>query len=623
MDYFVPFRNYFCTNTNIIALDLSHNLAMPDPGHEYQRRLESRRVRLQQKTAEDARLSYARLATFVAGMAIAGIAARTGLSWWWILPVVAAFLWLLRRHDAVIEARVQAERAVGFYERGVARLQDTWAGQGQPGDRFADTDHPYAADLDLFGHGSLFQLLSIARTRAGEEQLAGWLKAPASPDAIRERQEAITELAALPDLREAVALAGIDAAVGVHSDPLLVWAEQPPQLTGKWQRPAAIVLTAASIAAAAFWMQGGTGTPLFVAVVAGVALFAAHRRRIHRLLEASNLWSRDLDVFAHVLVHLERAQFVSGPLERLRQRLDTNGAPPSSAIRQLHRLAEMHDWQHNLLFAIVATPLLWDVHIAFAMESWRRRFGSRVRVWLESVGEFEALSSLATYRFEHPDDAMPVILDSAEGAVFDGVGLGHPLLPTSRMVRNDVALGKDVLMLIVSGSNMSGKSTLLRTVGVNVVLALAGAPARATALRVTPVVLGATLRIQDSLQQGRSRFYAEISRIRELADLARSRPPLLFLLDELFHGTNSHDRLVGAAGVLRSLLDRGAVGLITTHDLALTAIAAELPGAINVHFEDRFDAAEIGFDYRMKPGPVTRSNAVALMRAVGLDVPLP
>ena len=189
------------------------------------------------------------------------------------------------------------------------------------------------------------------------------------------------------------------------------------------------------------------------------------------------------------------------------------------------------------------------------------------------------------------------------------------------MVPNGIRLWGHTRLLVVSGSNMSGKSTLLRTVGINTVLALAGAPVRAARLRMTPLALGATLRIQDSLQEGRSRFFAEITRIRELADRARGPVPLLFLLDELFHGTNSHDRLVGASGILRSLLDRGAIGLITTHDLALTAIADDLaPRAANVHFEDQIEGGEIRFDYRMKPGPVTRSNAIALMRAVGLDV---
>jgi DNA mismatch repair ATPase MutS len=207
-------------------------------------------------------------------------------------------------------------------------------------------------------------------------------------------------------------------------------------------------------------------------------------------------------------------------------------------------------------------------------------------------------------------------------AEYDGVGLGHPLIPAARLVRNDVRLDSTTRLLVISGSNMSGKSTMLRTVGINTVMALAGAPVRAKTLRLTSVQLGGTLRIQDSLQEGRSRFYAEISRVRALTDLADGPRPLLFLLDELFHGTNSHDRVVGAAGVLRALIDKGAAGLITTHDLAVTKVAEALaPRAVNVHFDDRFEGGEITFDYRMKPGPVTHSNAVALMRAVGLNVP--
>jgi DNA mismatch repair ATPase MutS len=231
------------------------------------------------------------------------------------------------------------------------------------------------------------------------------------------------------------------------------------------------------------------------------------------------------------------------------------------------------------------------------------------------------LSALATYAFERPADPFPDIVDA--GPLFDADAVAHPLIPDGVSVPNDVRLGSShPHALVVSGSNMSGKSTLLRTVGINAVLALAGAPVRAASLRMSPLALGATLRIQDSLLEGRSRFYAEITRIRELADLAAGSIPLLFLLDELFHGTNSHDRLAGASGVLRSLLDRGAIGLITTHDLAVTAVADALAArAANVHFEDWFDGTEMRFDYLMKPGPVTHSNALALMRAVGLEVP--
>jgi DNA mismatch repair ATPase MutS len=262
----------------------------------------------------------------------------------------------------------------------------------------------------------------------------------------------------------------------------------------------------------------------------------------------------------------------------------------------------------------------WPLHLASAIEAWRREFGPKVLAWLSAVAEYEALSSLGAYAYEHPEDPFPSFIEHGP-ARFEGSRLGHPLVPAARMVRNDVLLTDTVRLLIVSGSNMSGKSTLLRTVGVNAVLAMAGAPVRAAALALTPLDVGATLHVHDSLQAGRSRFFAEISRIRQIADLVGRRPGPLFLLDELFQGTNSHDRRIGAEALLRSLIDRGAIGLTTTHDLALTNIADASEGrAVNVHFEDQLKDGQLVFDYRMKPGPVTHSNALALMKAVGLPV---
>ncbi|MSO81761.1 MAG: DNA mismatch repair protein MutS [Acidobacteria bacterium] len=564
--------------------------------------------------------SQARLVTFLAGAALFALWWRgTAAAVWLALPLVL-FAVLLQRHDRVIRELRAAGRSILFYERGLGRIEDRWAGTGEAGERFHDEHHLYANDLDLFGRGSLFELLSIARTRAGEERLADWLRQPASVDEVRARQEAVEELAPALDLREAVALAGADVRAGVDSDALVRWAEGAPGLGGRWRRGAAGLLTAGAIGTAAYGALAGDYGYLIAVLLVEAAFSIPHRRRVQQALHAAGAPARDLDVLAHVLDRLEREDFKAPRLTALRHQLDTPAAVPTSgAIRRLHWLVELHDWQHNQFFAPVAAALLWGTHLAWAIERWRRLHGSQVRTWLRTVGDFEALSSLSAYRYEHPGDVWPEFI--TEGASFDGEAVGHPLLPSARMVPNTIRLRGDARLLVVSGSNMSGKSTLLRTVGINAVLALAGAPVRAASLRMTPLAIGATLRIQDSLQEGRSRFFAEITRIRALADTSRGRLPLLFLLDELFHGTNSHDRLVGASGVLRSLLDRGAIGLITTHDLALTAIADDLaPRAANVHFEDRFEGGEIRFDYRMKPGPVTRSNAIALMRAVGLEV---
>jgi len=595
---------------------------MHAPADEYRARLSARRATHARLSRIDEQFSYARLAVFAAVVVLIVGAWRGWVAPWWIALPVVGFVALVVRHDAVIRRRDAAARAIAFYDRGLARIEDRWAGGGEPGERFRNPEHLYANDLDLFGPASLFELLSIARTRAGEDTLAAWLLAPAEPEEIRARQQATGDLTTRLDLREALSLAGTDVRAAVHTEALVAWAEAAPLLGGAWRRPLAVMLTLAAIATAALWISTGNSAPFVTVAMAEIAFSWPLRERILKALHGADGAARDLDVLAVVLTTLERETFDAPRLASLQGRL-THG---SAFIHRLHWFVELHAWQHNAIFAVLAAPLLWGTHLALAIEAWRRVHGRHVRDWLMISGEFEALASLSAYRYEHPADPFPDI-DAAGGrhATYDGEALGHPLLSAARMVPNDASLGGagGPQLLVVSGSNMSGKSTLLRTVGINAVLAFAGAPVRARRLRISPLRIGATLRIQDSLQEGRSRFYAEISRIRALADLAAGPVPLLFLLDELLHGTNSHDRAVGAAGILGVLLDRGAIGLITTHDLALTDVAARLGSrASNVHFEDRFEAGEIVFDYVMKPGPVTRSNAIALMRAVGLDVPL-
>jgi hypothetical protein len=591
------------------------------PAEEYVARAAARQATLDALNHHDLRISHLRIATFAAFVALGFFGFRGMVSYWWMAAPIVAFVFLVKRHDQVLRARDRAARAVQFHERGMARLEDRWMGGGETGERFADDTHLYANDLDLFGTASLFELLSIARTHSGEETLAAWLKAPASRGEILARHDAVRELTPLLDLRETLALAGEGVRAGVHTEALVAWSVRPSPLAPPLLRWIAGVLSLAGIVGLGA-LAAGTFTPLLLALILQGVLRSRQRPQLDAVLHSAVGYVRDLAILRDLLAGLERERFTCPRLNAIQQRINSGTIPGSIAIRRLERLVEMHDWEHNIVFVLIAAPLLWSTHIGWMVEDWRRRHGRDVRTWLEAVGELEALSSLATYTFEHPGDPFPTFLpdDQADAAQLDGVALGHPLLPAARMIRNDVRLSGTDRLLVVSGSNMSGKSTLLRTVGINVVLALAGAPVRAASLMLSPLRIGATLRIQDSLLEGRSRFYAEITRIRAIVDTARDRP-LLFLLDELFHGTNSHDRFIGATGVLRSLLDLGAIGLITTHDLALTAIASELaPRAANVHFEDRFDGGAMSFDYRMKPGPVTRSNALALMRAVGLDV---
>jgi len=566
-------------------------------------------------------LADARLIVFGAGAVVAWLAFREGtLSPGWLAIPTSLFLILLFVHERARRATRRADRAVDFYEKGVGRLEGRWSGTGEPGTRFLDPEHPYAADLDLFGVGSLFELLSTARTKAGEDALAAWLMAPAPLDEIRARQAAIAELRPRIDLREDLAILGADVRAGIDPDALADWGASPRVLSGRAIPMVGAFLSALAVAGLIGWAFFEAGpSPFFLAVIVLGAFAVWLGRRVRRVLAAVERRASDLRLLAGLLARLEREPCEAPRLRGLQEALTSEGGTASNRISKLAKLVHLVDTMKNQLFAPLGAILLWSTQLAFAIEAWRASSGRAIADWLAAAGSFEALCSLASYSYENPGDPFPEL--EADGPLFIAEGVGHPLISPGRCVSNDLSLGGPLRVLVVSGSNMSGKSTLLRTVGINAVLALAGAPVRAHRLRISPMAIGATLRIQDSLQAGRSRFFAEITRLRQLVDLAKGPLPLLFLLDEILNGTNSHDRRVGAESLLRGLIGLGAVGLVTTHDLALAEIADGIEaGAENVHFADHFEDGTMHFDHRMRPGVVRHSNALALMRAVGLDV---
>ncbi len=589
--------------------------------HEYPARLALRRAERDTLARQDSRLADTRLYVVIA----AGVAAYLafGRHWftpWALLLFALAFIALMVRHERVAAKLARAKRRVAFYEQGVARLEDRWQGQGTPGTRFLDPKHPYAIDLDLFGAGSLFELLCTARTSLGEDCLASWLLAPAAPSALRARQAAVVELAPRLDLREELALLGEDVRGKINPDALAAWGEAPARLASQTRRRAALGLSIGTLLAGIAWGLGLGALPFYAFTVLGRVFDWPLRGPVKQVLRDLDGPLRDLGLLSQMLARLERETFESPRLQELQRLLRTGGDPPSIQIARLQTLAGSLEVARNQFLALPAALVLWTTQYAFAIEAWRASNGPALRGWLDALGEFEALNALAGYAYERPADPLPDVADS--GALFEAEALVHPLLPAALAVPNDVTLDvARTALLVVSGSNMSGKSTLLRAIGVNAVLAFAGAPVRARALRLTPLRLGASLRTQDSLQGGISRFYAEILRLRQIAGLSESAPPSLFLIDEILHGTNSHDRRLGTEAVARALVRRGALGLITTHDLAL-AVLAEDPAlrAENVHFEDQMTEGRMTFDYRLRPGVVTQSNAIALMRAVGLEV---
>ena len=608
-----------------------------DPRADYARHLESRRSSLVEAIRQHVKFGNLRAAVFLASLA----AAYAAFSWdlfsgWWLLAFVAAFYWAGAQLERAINARARLGRSVQFYERALARLDGRWAGTGgETGDRFLHDEHLYARDLDLFGESSLFELLSSARTRIGEETLAAWLKAPAEPPVVRARQEAVVELAPRTDLREDLAVLGESLRTGVNAEALAAWGEHPPRLASPripawiWALSGAGALAAAGALA---WLAASfdvltidvemlSGLRAYILITYAVCLAVLWRFRASTALILNDVEeaAHDLGLLSSVVGRLETERFSAARLATLRAELNVEGLAASRRIARLHKLTDLVDSRENVFVRLIGPLLLWDVHLVFAIERWRRLSGPALRRWLAAVGEMEALSSLAAYHYEHPADVFPDVIEGTPA--FEAEDLGHPLLEEAVMVRNDVRIAGDLRVLIVSGSNMSGKSTLLRTVGMNAVLAQAGAPVRARRLRLTTLEIGASIRIQDSLQSGVSRFYAEITRLGLIMRRAAETERVLFLIDELLHGTNSHDRRIGAEAIVRGLVERGAIGLVTTHDLALASVATEMGSrGGNVHFQDVLEDGRLRFDYRMRPGVVEHSNALALMRSVGLDV---
>lgn len=590
-----------------------------DPKQVYQDRHQHYLHALKSWESLHRRVAHARLATFLIGLFLLWLAWGPGwLSYAWLSFPILTFIGLLFWHEALAQRRLASERCVTYYSQGLVRLDHHWQGQGRDGAAFQDTQHLYAADLDLFGQGSLFERLCTCHTSLGEAALAQWLLRPADRATVMARQVAVMELTPQLALREKwVHLAG-NLKDNIQVQPLYAWVKEMGWPSTHWLRvgmeSCIFVSVITLVGCAANWWPWSL---LFWAFALQGAFAWRYSKSIRRILAQVEPMNRELSVLTQLFHNLGSLPCHSPWLRELQAQLKGNSRDAAQAIEQLSDLVDRLAWRNNAMFAPVGLFLLWGLRHAFAIDAWRQQHRESLPGWLQALGQFEALQALATYAFENSKDVFPELLEV--GPHLEGRDLRHPLLPREVCIPNDVQMKARSRLLIVSGSNMSGKSTFLRTIGINVVLSWCGAPVRATEFRLSRWHVGATLRIQDSLHAGLSRFYAEVHRLKQIIDLAEKQP-VLFLLDELLHGTNSHDRRVGASGILRGLLERGSIGLATTHDLALAELANELPDAHNVHFADRWDGGSLEFDYKMRPGVVRHSNALSLMRAVGLDL---
>ncbi len=607
--------------------------AKPDRIGFYRERAASHARSRDEERRRSAVLARFRLGTFLGGAA--ALVWWTGFSGAMPAALLTGALFLVFAILVVVHARVEdraawceAMRTVNT--RGIAAIERTWDDlpDAPPPPGIEIASHPYAFDLDLFGRASLFQLLGPASTSAGTRTLARWILEPAPPADVLDRQAAVQELAPLDEFREryaAFGLVGVDAS-GESLASFFDWAESsvPPLPAYRVIQMAVYGILAVAwpfllLHATGAWPNSVWAVPL----LAGMILSFLTAGRVSHAFDRAGAGERTLQRYGGIFHLIESRPFAAKRLVRLQEQLAVSGRPASAVMRSLNRILGFADLRRGaaLLHFPIQLLTLWDFHCLFAVERWRQRSGARARGWFVAAGELDALACLARLHRDNPDWTFPTV--HAE-RLYAARGLGHPLIAAGRRVSNDVQVGPPGTVLLVTGSNMSGKSTLLRALGLNALLAQSGAPVCAASLSLPYCEIQTSIRITDSLERGVSYFMAALARLKAVVDAAEREPDdrvLFYLLDEILQGTNSAERGTAVQAVARHLLDAGAIGAMTTHDLNIASEEPLRSAAQLVHFSEVIDdSGEMRFDYTLRPGLATSRNAIRLMKLIGIDV---
>lgn len=604
-----------------------HDGSRPDPAQVYGARRALREGEMARHRSQSDRLSMVRLVTFLAGGALIATALTRGgaLAWSGTAIAVIAFVVAVVKQQIALRALDEATLRRDLLDRHLQRLSERFIELPSRGQNLVASPHAYAWDIDLVGPGSLFQRLDVTQTVQGERLLADWLCEPGPLEVLRERQAAVLELAAHPELREDLEAAALLARGPSKLDgrPFRDFAELPSHFaTRPWLAPLIWALPASTLLCYLLGSAGRLPARVWILPLAAqVVLLITTSRAVRTAFDLAAARQGAVEAFERMLRVVERANFTTPLLRSIQARLAISSVPPSTHMRSLRSWTSAAELRQQVLFYIVFNPLtLWDLHVLRGLERWNARVGRQTGDWFTALGELEALSSLSVLAFGDPSATMPELVP-ANGALY-ARGLVHPLLVSDKRVANDLDLPGPGTAIIVTGSNMAGKSTLLRALGTNVALALAGGPVCAVNMQVPLLRLRASMRTEDSLQRGSSYFHAELLKLRTVVQDAESSPPILFLLDELLRGTNARARHLGARAVLLHLLRRSAMGICATHDVALSELEDEYKGQIrNLHFTDVVQDGEMRFDYRLRPGVVRTSNALRLLAMAGIDVP--
>ena len=593
------------------------------------KRLEGRLQRLDRLSRNFSRL---RTALVLVGICCALAAERFlggGFAWLTLGVFGAAFAVAAVWHRRVHRSGIRHAAWKRIKSTHVARLMHDWANIPQPPDMTPEPEHPFAADLNLFGPRSVHHLLDTSASYGGCARLRTWLLNPLdTPDAVRERQQIVRELIPLARFRDRLSLHGMllggQLQARWSADTIVDWLleESPPRLT-PWVWGLGL-LALANIVLAVLYAVGHLPPWWAATLLAYLVLYTYKHRETRNLFSDAYQLERVLRHLRAVLIYLENFPYGRTPnLAKLCEPYWRAASRPSASLRQIVRIAGAAGVQQShLLGFLVNVVVPWDLFFANRLNRYKASAKVTLPVWIHTWYDLEALSALATHSYLHPDTTFPEIVSHDDGPVLRARALGHPLLPDAERVHNDFSFNAPGDIALITGSNMSGKSTFLRTLGVNLCLAYAGTAVHAEELRTVPLRLFTCIQVADSVTDGISYFYAEVRRLKALlaALNAEEEAPLLYLIDEIFRGTNNQERLIGSRAFIKALAKGGGVGVISTHDLELIGMADDVPGIHNFHFREEISDGRMVFDYRLRPGPCPTTNALKIMHMAGLPV---
>ena len=593
---------------------------MKNPEKQYIKAMKRFKSLIEKQNKNISLISNLRLLIFTLGTVFTGILYYRKyyyISVGSFLSFLILFIWVALIHNKIINNRKYSTALYEVNSKSLKRLKGDWTSFEDLGDEFIDNNNKYTGDLDIFGKNSLFQWINTSCTYIGRVNLKNKLLTPAkNVEEIKLKQEAIDELSKKLSFRQRIMAEGYAVSSKMQPlDNLYAWAQKRNKIYEKsWVIIFVTIMPVVTITLTILPFLNN-GIPFYLAFISyliNMAILFTYSAEKSKTLDEVNSYKNNLRVYYNMLKLIEKNKFHCEYLKSI------NVSSSAKAIDKLTKISEMISMRNSSIYMVINILSLWDFQCLIRLEKWKAQNGDNLKMWIDSIGEIESLSSLSLIHFDHPEWVFPNVLD--EKPHMSATMLGHPLLSKKR-VYNDVSIKDPSNILLITGSNMSGKSTFLRTIGINLILSYTGAPVCAKEFNSSIMEVYTCMRISDNLEESISSFYAELIRIKMIVSASKEGKQIFFLLDEIFKGTNSLDRHTGAKILIKQLQSSGAVGLVSTHDLELGELEKESSGRVkNYHFREYYKNDEIHFDYKLRPGVSTTRNALYLIKMAGLDI---